>query len=157
MVENIQSVGDLAAFKSGCGQEMGGPRAKKRLTEPNRAGSTSNCHNVQRPTPSGSGMQVKVGHLSLSPPQSQPQYQPRPQQPRASIGSDQHHRNQASSSGSRHSGQLGETLKTPHEEVRYLNSIDFTSPSGITRKYNVITRDENGCVTRRSALQYSDI
>ena len=95
-----------------------------------------------------------------SQPQPQPQAQSRPraQQPQASrepsrtstsTSSDQHRGNQAGSSGSQqHSGRLGGALKTSHEEVWYLKPIDFTSPSGVTRTFNVITQNYNGCVFR---------
>ncbi len=86
-----------------------------------------------------------------SPPQPQPQSHSQPQPPLArasreassSRDSDQHHHEnptQAGSSGSQHSAP-----KTSHEEW-YLKSIDFTSPSGVTRTYNVITQNYNGCV-----------
>ncbi|KAI9454809.1 hypothetical protein F5148DRAFT_1277295 [Russula earlei] len=35
-------------------------------------------------------------------------------------------------------------ISPSHEEVWYLKSIDFTSPSGVTRSYNIITQNYNG-------------
>jgi hypothetical protein len=88
-------------------------------------------------------------------PQPQPQSRPRAQQPQASrepsststsASTDQHRGHQAGSSGpQQHSRQLGGALKTSHEEVWYLKPIEFTSPSGVTRTYNVITQNYNGC------------
>jgi len=87
-------------------------------------------------------------------PQPQPQSRPRAQQPQASrepsststsASTDQHRGHQAGSSGpQQHSRQLGGALKTSHEEVWYLKPIEFTSPSGVTRTYNVITQNYNG-------------
>lgn len=36
----------------------------------------------------------------------------------------------------------------PAEDIWYLKTIDFTSPSGTTRRYNIITQNYNGCVAR---------
>jgi ubiquitin carboxyl-terminal hydrolase MINDY-1/2 len=111
---------------------------------------------MQRPPPSGTGVELEgaLEQLDISrdhhqTPQHQPQSQPQPPQGSrepSSAGSDQQARNQAGSSGSQPSGQLGGVLKTSHEEVWYLKSIEFTSPSGVTRTYNVITQNYNGCV-----------
>jgi hypothetical protein len=57
-----------------------------------------------------------------------------------SRGSDQHHGSQQGSQ------QSGGAPKASYEEVWYLKSIEFTSPSGETRTYNVITQNYNGCV-----------
>jgi len=80
---------------------------------------------------------------------SQPQH-PQPQQVSRELSrttSDHHHEGQAGSSQSQSAaqGQLGGTLKASHEEGWYLKSIDFTSPSGVTRQYNIITQNYNGC------------
>ena len=40
------------------------------------------------------------------------------------------------------------------EDVWYLKTINFTSPSGTTRSYNIITQNFNGCVVRR--IKYVD-
>jgi hypothetical protein len=39
--------------------------------------------------------------------------------------------------------------ETSQEDVWYLKRIEFTSPSGTTRSYNIITQNYNGCVVRR--------
>ena len=45
--------------------------------------------------------------------------------------------------------QAHDTQETSQEDVWYLKTIDFTSPSGTTRSYNIITQNYNGCVVRR--------
>ena len=40
--------------------------------------------------------------------------------------------------------------ETSREDVWYLKTIEFTSPFGTTRSYNIITQNYNGCVLRRS-------
>ena len=121
-------------------------------------------HNMQRPTPSGTGVDLEsaVERLDISrdhdqTPQPQPQSQPQQSQASrelSSAGSDQHHGNQQSSSDSQPSGRLGGALKASHEEVWYLKSIEFTSPSGVTRTYNVITQNYNGCVSYPPILSF---
>ena len=44
------------------------------------------------------------------------------------------------------SAQIDGAPKTSNEQVWYLKSIEFTSPSGETRTYNVITQNYNGYV-----------
>ena len=60
-------------------------------------------------------------------------------------GSDQHHGSQAGPQPSAQA-QTGGTPKSSSEQVWYLKSIEFTTPSGETRTYNVITQNYNGCV-----------
>jgi hypothetical protein len=43
-------------------------------------------------------------------------------------------------------------LKTSQGEVWYLKTIEFTSPSGVRRKYNIITQNYNGCVLALAIL-----
>jgi hypothetical protein len=68
-----------------------------------------------------------------------------------SRGSDQH-QHHGSQAGSQQTAQTqaGGAPKAKasasDEEVWYLKSIEFTSPSGETRTYNVITQNYNGCV-----------
>ncbi|KAI0290353.1 hypothetical protein BC826DRAFT_913221 [Russula brevipes] len=83
--------------------------------------------------------------------QQQQQPHPHPQSQRSQpvqepsgVSSDQRHGGQAASSSSQHPEKRGGTLKASHEEVWYLKSIDFTSPSGVTRRYNIITQNYNG-------------
>ena len=63
----------------------------------------------------------------------------------SSRGSDQHHGSQAGPQPSAQAQTSG-TPKSSSEQVWYLKSIEFTSPSGETRTYNVITQNYNGCV-----------
>jgi|SRR5712672_679701 len=91
-------------------------------------------------------------HYPSPQPQAHPQPypQPHPQQPQTSqesshtVSDQQHQRDQAGSS--QHSGQIGGAPKTSNEQVWYLKSIEFTSPSGVTRSYNIITQNYNGYV-----------
>jgi hypothetical protein len=92
---------------------------------------------MQRTTTQGSGpgLENAMETLNISPDQVQ----------EGGRASDQHHGRQA---GSQHSAQIdgAPTGKASDEEVWYLKSIEFTSPSGETRTYNVITQNYNGCV-----------
>jgi hypothetical protein len=92
------------------------------------------------------GLAISRDHPASSVPQqpSQPQH-PHPQPQQASreqsrTTSDHHHEGQAGSSQSQTAA-----LKASHEEGWYLKSIDFASPSGVTRRYNIITQNYNGC------------
>jgi hypothetical protein len=82
---------------------------------------------MQRTTTQGSGAEPEsaMETSNTSPDQAQ----------ESSKGSDQHHGSQP---GSQHP-------KASNEQVWYLKSIEFTSPSGETRTYNVITQNYNGC------------
>lgn len=83
---------------------------------------------MQRTTAQGSGADLEgaMETLNISPDQTQ----------ESSRGSDQHHGSQ----------EVSQHPKASDEEVWYLKSIEFTSPSGETRTYNVITQNYNGCV-----------
>ena len=77
---------------------------------------------MQRTTSQGSGAELESAMETLNISRDQAQ--------ESSRGSDQHR-----------------APKVSHEEdVWYLKSIDFTSPSGETHTYNVITQNYNGCV-----------
>jgi len=41
-------------------------------------------------------------------------------------------------------------------DVWYLKTIDFTSPSGTTRSYNIITQNFNGYVVKRLQVEHVD-
>ncbi|KAF8493940.1 hypothetical protein F5888DRAFT_1720636 [Russula emetica] len=88
---------------------------------------------MQRPTAQGSGAELESAMETLNISRDQAQ--------ESSRGSDQHHGSQV---GSQDSAQIGGAPKVPDEEVWYLKSIEFTSPSGETRTYNVITQNYNG-------------
>jgi hypothetical protein len=137
------------------------------LTAPNgfAAPNNNDRDDMQLPTPPGSSLDLEsaVEKLDISrdhhhhrSPQPRSPSEPHPHHHQtqrtqqlpvsreaSGSGPDQHHGNQA---GSSNSGQLGGVLKTSHEEVWYLKSIDFTSPSGVTRTFNVITQNYNGYV-----------
>lgn len=83
---------------------------------------------MQRTTAQGSGADLEsaMETLNISPDQTQ----------ESSKGSDQH----------RGSQEASQRPKASDEEVWYLKSIEFTSPSGESRTYNVITQNYNGCV-----------
>ncbi len=104
---------------------------------------------MQRPTGPGRGAELESTLESLNISRDHDNQTQASQEP-SSTGSDQHHGSQAGSSGEQRSGQqIGGALKASHEEVWYLKSIDFTSPSGETRTCNVITQNYNGCVYHR--------
>jgi hypothetical protein len=104
---------------------------------------------MQRPTGPGRGPELESAFESLNISRDHGHQAQASREP-SSTGSDQHHGSQAGSSGEQHSGQqIGGALKASHEEVWYLKSIDFTSPSGVTRTCNVITQNYNGCVYHR--------
>jgi hypothetical protein len=90
---------------------------------------------MQRPTAQGSGAELESAMETLNISRDQVQ--------ESSRGSDPHHGSQV---GSQDSAQIGGAPKAPDEEVWYLKSIEFTSPSGETRTYSVITQNYNGCV-----------
>ena len=82
---------------------------------------------MQRTTSKGSGpaLESAMETLNISADKAQ----------ESSRGSDQQHGSQPGS----------QQPKASDEEVWYLKSIEFTSPSGETRTYNVITQNYNGC------------
>ena len=82
---------------------------------------------MQRTTSKGSGpaLESAMETLNISADKAQ----------ESSRSSDQHHGSQ----------QGSQQPKASDEEVWYLKSIEFTSPSGETRTYNVITQNYNGC------------
>lgn len=98
------------------------------------------------------------------PPQPQPQTRPQqqPQQPAQTsrepsrATSDHphphHEGGQADSSQTAASSQLENALRASHEQVWYLKSIDFISPSGASRKYNIILQNYNGCASSPPSL-----
>ena len=47
--------------------------------------------------------------------------------------------------------------ETSKEDVWYLKTIEFTSPSGTTRSYNIITQNYNGCVLIRHQTVHSQL
>ena len=89
-----------------------------------------------------------------APPQPQPQTRP-PQQPaqssressRATSDHRHHHNEGGQTDTSQSAAQLESALKASHEQVWYLKSIDFVSPSGASRKYNIILQNYNGCAS----------
>src|SRR5579863_6105095 len=115
---------------------------------------------MQLPTAPGPRVELQTAMQSLdisSRPHEQPQHPIQPQGPqpplpqrvtretsRATSDHHHHHEDQARSPQSAAKGQPGGARKASKENVWYLKSIDFTSPSGITRTYNVITQNYNG-------------
>jgi len=96
------------------------------------------------------------------PPQPQPQTRPQQQPPAQSsressrATSDHphphHEGGQADPSQTAASSQLENALRASHEQVWYLKSIDFISPSGASRKYNIILQNYNGCASSPHCL-----
>jgi hypothetical protein len=116
----------------------------------------STFRNMQLPTVSehGAELEGKMGKLDIS--RNQPGPQPGPSQidhstrsltgtDGASGSSSQHHRRRDQARSSSQSSEGG-VRKTSKGEVWYLKTIVFTSPSGVRRKYNIITQNYNGCV-----------
>jgi hypothetical protein len=74
----------------------------------------------------------------------------RPSEESTGVSSDRRHGacdgGQAASSSSQRPEKFGGALKASHEEIWYLESIDFASPSGATGRYNIITQNYKGYV-----------
>jgi hypothetical protein len=87
-------------------------------------------------------------HSSLVMQRTTASAQPQPESAMASNTS----REQVQESSRSSEQQEGPAPKASNEQVWYLKSIDFTSPSGETRTYNVITQNYNGCAV---SLYYS--
>ncbi|KAH9954901.1 hypothetical protein BC827DRAFT_1142462 [Russula dissimulans] len=76
------------------------------------------------------------------PPQPSPLQPQTNQEPGRTVSDQQHHGDKPDSP--QRSAQLGGALRTSNEQVWYLKSIEFTSLSGATRSYNIITQNYNG-------------
>ncbi|KAI0287320.1 hypothetical protein BC826DRAFT_1045648 [Russula brevipes] len=76
-----------------------------------------------------------------------PQPQPQLSQEPTGVSSDSRHGGQAASSSSQHPEKFGGALKASHEEIWYLKSIDFASPSG----------NYNGCATPCSFIAICNV
>src|SRR5712691_2477720 len=106
---------------------------------------------MQLPTAPGPGVELQdaMQRLDISrdprrsqqpppPPPPQPQSRPEQQQPaqssrqssRATSDDRHHHQQGGRADSSQSAAQLESALKASHEQVWYLKSIDFTSPSG---------------------------
>ena len=124
---------------------------------------------MQLPTAPGSGVELQHAMETLdiardpresqAQPQLQPRSQPQLQQPgqvsREPSRATSDHPREGQAGSSQASGKIGGALKASHSEVWYLKSIDFTSPSGITRKYNIITQNYNGSAFHPVSLMHA--
>ncbi|KAH9953919.1 hypothetical protein BGW80DRAFT_864296 [Lactifluus volemus] len=116
---------------------------------------------MQLPTTSeyGAELESKMEKLDISRDHHQPGPDPGPSQTdhpttrsltgtdgASGSGSQYHRRRDQARTSSQNSNSEGGVRKASQGEVWYLKTILFTSPSGVRRKYNIITQNYNGCV-----------